>query len=82
MKAVLVLDEMPGGCAECTLARMDVSGEMICAATEKEANFIIGVDKPGSCLLRPMPERMLSGGVYKGGWNDCLEAIEGSGEDG
>lgn len=84
MKAILILPEMPSGCVECILFRMNVDGEIACAAS---------AGNPGPCPLREMPERREEEWIdYAGeyarkdyravGWNDCLRAIEGSEEDG
>lgn len=72
MKAILILPEMPNGCAECILARMNVDGEITCAAS---------AGNPGNCQLRALPERydVRHNDIpdYRRGWNDCLDEIEG-----
>ncbi|MCC8043889.1 MAG: hypothetical protein LIP12_00115 [Clostridiales bacterium] len=90
MKAVLVLDEMPERCEECPLCRRDTFEQLGCSAQSHVINVIlrmVGQKKPRWCPLRPMPDYDYrdmyepADYCYQVGWNKCIKAIEGSGED-
>lgn len=90
-KAVLIMDEMPECCADCSCGYFESGTKklnLVCGATGEDAN---NVGKPEWCPLRELPERMEICGTYnaeyyakcglmpsyKLGWNKCLDAIEG-----
>ena len=85
-KAVLVLPEMPENCADC---RLEDSEYNICKPTYKDVPFKsrFEPERPDWCPLRTLPEKYNSsydtdyGVGYIRGWNDAIEAIEGSEED-
>ena len=88
-KAVLIMDEMPECCADCSCGYFERGAKklnLICGATGEDAN---NVGKPDWCPLRELPERKKTfttlechpNGRWtegmKAGWNACLDAIEG-----
>lgn len=83
-KAILVLDKMPDVCVNCPLC--DPYSD--CCVTGKDASSS-ETKRMDFCPLRSLPEKIqvcLEGdewdeGIMRG-WNDAIEAIEGSGEDG
>lgn len=84
MKAILILDEMPNSCEECTFC----DAHCIANDTVKriEANYY--KERPRWCPLKPMPVKQdtksaigidLVDGFKDGweyGWNACLEELE------
>ena len=93
-KAVLVLDEMPGVCADCPFdhdGKCYITGEdLYWNDGDNDDNSNIGND----CPLKPLPDHktdhtpciwydcgsdMVTCAEYRNGWNDCLEAVEGGG---
>lgn len=89
-KAVLVLDEMPGVCADCPFdhdGKCYITGEdLYWNDGDNDDNSNIGND----CPLKPLPERVkltvkegVEGGMTRddvmraAGWNACLRKIEG-----
>ncbi|MCD8398127.1 MAG: hypothetical protein LUD12_13280 [Lachnospiraceae bacterium] len=83
MKAVLVLPEMPKDCMECRLC-FNGKDNMYCLAFVPERLILYRSDidyKPMYCPLRPLPERVTATDGVDCGWNACISAIEGSGED-
>lgn len=87
MKAILVM-EMPENCLECPL----FNGSDECVVQDEDTNCFADMlsELRNSCPLKLMPERKnyeeLSDGnpvkAWGNGWNACIDAIEGSGEDG
>lgn len=81
-KAVLIMDEMPECCADCSCGYFESGTKklnLICGATGEDAN---NVGKPDWCPLRELPERSdhpehCDNGRFDAGWNACLDAIEG-----
>ena len=81
-KAVLIMDEMPECCADCSCGYFERGAKklnLICGATGEDAN---NVGKPDWCPLRELPERSdhpehCDNGRFDAGWNACLDAIEG-----
>lgn len=81
-KAVLIMDEMPECCADCSCGYFESGTKklnLICGATGEDAN---NVGKPSWCPLRELPERSdhpehCDNGRFDAGWNGCLDAIEG-----
>lgn len=81
-KAVLIMDEMPECCADCSCGYFERGAKklnLICGATGEDAN---NVGKPDWCPLRELPERSdhpehCDNGRFDAGWNGCLDAIEG-----
>lgn len=80
-KAILVLDEMPECCADCSCSffeRDNPKLNLICSITQEDAN---NVGKPDWCPLKEIPEPMKDkcnksyNKMYKAGWNDCIEEI-------
>lgn len=84
-KAVLIMDEMPECCADCSCGYFERGTKklnLICGATGEDAN---NVGKPDWCPLRELPEKMKVCGKYpqpdriapsyKVGWNACLDEI-------
>lgn len=92
VKAVLVMDDMPECCADCTCSYFERGGKelnLICGATGEDAN---NVGKPDWCPLRELPERkethtvleLHSNGQWtegmKAGFNACMDEILGKGQ--
>lgn len=83
MKAILVIDEMPKKCSECTFGHFidveDYADErMYCEVLDAEAPKW-GDDKPNWCPLKPLPQTKNDRyglDKYAMGWNACLEEIE------
>jgi hypothetical protein len=81
-KVVLIMDEMPECCADCSCGYFESGTKklnLICGATGEDAN---NVGKPEWCPLRELPERSdhpehCDNGRFDAGWNGCLDAIEG-----
>lgn len=81
-KAVLIMDEMPECCADCSCGYFESGTKklnLICGATGEDAN---NVGKPDWCPLRELPEKSdhpehCDNGRFDAGWNGCLDAIEG-----
>lgn len=81
-KAVLIMDEMPECCADCSCGYFESGTKklnLICGATGEDAN---NVGKPDWCPLRELPEKSAhpehcDNGRFDAGWNGCLDAIEG-----
>ena len=81
-KAVLIMDEMPECCADCSCGYFESGTKklnLICGATGEDAN---NVGKPDWCPLLELPERSdhpehCDNGKFDAGWNGCLDAIEG-----
>lgn len=86
-KAVLIMDEMPECCADCSCGYFESDTKklnLICGATGEDAN---NVGKPDWCPLRELPERKetlctqkwYTNGYWsdemKAGWNGCLDEI-------
>lgn len=85
MKAILVIDEMPGRCGEC---RFVSERDWLCQLEERDAEFGC---RPSWCPLKPLPGKKteeeekakdpynedLFYDDYIRGWNDCLEEITG-----
>ena len=86
-KAVLIMDEMPECCADCSCGYFERGARklnLICGATGEDAN---NVGKPDWCPLRELPERKetlctqkwYTNGYWsdemKAGWNGCLDEI-------
>lgn len=79
-KAVLIMDEMPECCADCSCGYFERGAKklnLICGATGEDAN---NVGKPDWCPLRELPERSdhpehCDNGRFDAGWNACLDEI-------
>ena len=79
-KAVLIMDEMPECCADCSCGYFERGAKklnLICGATGEDAN---NVGKPDWCPLRELPERSdhpehCDNGRFDAGWNACLNKI-------
>lgn len=83
-KAVLIMDEMPECCADCSCGYFESGTKklnLICGATGEDAN---NVGKPDWCPLRELPEKIselksgyenLSTSIRRVGWNACLDEI-------
>ena len=80
MKAVLVM-EMQGNCLECPL----LNGSDECVVQDEDANYAADTmsELRNVCPLVPIPERKQNACShgFAGGWNACLDAIEGAGND-
>ena len=76
-KAILVLN-MPIKCEECCCYIDDYKHSFLCRATNKKVDT--EANKPYWCPLKPMPQRKEFDNQIpyeKGGWNDCIDEIEG-----
>lgn len=89
MKAILVIDEMPKTCGDCTFSRGDEddfeSTWVRCYAYNPTTVMHESADmfkKPSWCPLKPLPQKMEEDTIesmmddYSIGWNDCIEEIE------
>lgn len=83
-KAILILNEMPESCNDCRIQ------DYYCVVTgEPVGTTEMPLPPPSWCPLHPMPEPkecpsyFMSDELYgyERGWNECLRAIERSGED-
>ncbi|MCD8124257.1 MAG: hypothetical protein LUE23_04360 [Lachnospiraceae bacterium] len=92
MKAALILDKVPRDCRECPLYVHDFE-DSVCTVEDKSIPYTGGTAyRPTWCPLRPLPDKKVEkhpagfenvhwDNIWKRGWNACLKAIEGSGDD-
>ncbi len=94
---ILVKGEFPRGCGNCEFASCTIfigrdNANVHCLILHDDFaidSLTVTRERPDFCPLRQLPDKKYVrdgddalATFYKNGWNDCLEAIEGSGEDG
>ena len=77
-KAILVID-MPDECSDCPCFQFGVDN--YCAVTG-EVNYSCNNERPTSCPLKLVPEKMTGNdsikyqwGDYEDGWNHCINIL-------